>query len=899
MGKRGYFYTNLCKLLNLDQRLYNAPASNNYIQTQAKLEEKAYQFDKIFNSKSSQEEVFEQLQISYLVKKVIEGFNSTIFVYGQTGSGKTYTMEGYEYTIAEEFYQNPAIQPIITDDQNIGIAIRTIREFFKQREKIKGHLRDRFNFYVSFFQIYNEKVYDLLNFENTDKSPSQTVSSHKMNHASSRSHCIFSIQVDQASQPYDEEGDNSNYQVLTSSKMFLVDLAGSERISLLGQTDKVSQKETIGINKSLMILRKCIGALESNTQSQKDTKHIPYRESRLTQVLKQSLGGNSYCLMIACISPSDKNYDENIQTLNYAMKTNNIRNTPVRNLDQSQLLKLQMQTRNQQQQLAQKSVNNRRLQHNRDKSQTSVTSQRDNLNSSFYKLPSFDYLGQGNTVNQRNQNYQNLIQKQQSNNTQNNDTKSRYNQRSIIKEIQLAIENGGQLSSTTINLLQQLLEKNKQMKNLKDSLDQTQNNTGVINEYEQQMKQLKNENMDLRMKLTKSYKQNSLLKQANSNIDTDDQQQLQMEINDRRINSSEIQNYYSQLPLLSKSLIDSQEQSKSNKSQFSIKKQTLIKLSKTPGISSTKHELNNNDYRMSQGLSKIQREYLSSKKLQNPKDFQQFQELQDQIKKNSDEIRSLRNYLKSSLNKTQENIPQLSLSDTRESQSATRQDPMFADYSPAKSKIDLKKIKIASRNKPDQLDQTKTQQFSSFIQNQSFYGQIGEFGSRKTFDNTSLLRNQLNKQPPIFYIANMPIGAKSLFFKNYNLNLNQIDSRQTHHQWQQFQDQTNQNQQQNGNQSNLQNESHFKQPRQSVNISKQSNQIQSNDINKQANNQQKEFDLGLLKDYDPYRIHSGPVLVNQNQQKNIKQENIKDSEGLLMKASKNIKSKINEDFQTR
>ena len=155
-----------------------------------------------------------------------------------------------------------------------------------------------------------------------------------MNHASSRSHCIFSIQVDQMS----EEGlleierlGAASMPPLSSSKMFLVDLAGSEKISLIGDLDKQSQRETIQINKSLMVLRKCIGAL-ANDSSSKNT-HVPYRECKLTSILKQSLGGNSYCLMIACVSPSDANYDESVQTLNYALKTNNIKNRPCHNND--------------------------------------------------------------------------------------------------------------------------------------------------------------------------------------------------------------------------------------------------------------------------------------------------------------------------------------------------------------------------------------------------------------------------------------------------------------------------------------------------------------------------------------------------------------------------------------
>ena len=111
--------------------------------------------------------------------------------------------------------------------------------------------------------------------------------------------------------------------------MMLVDLAGSERISVLDNMEnKQMASETIGINKSLMTLRKVINALSArqNDKSGQKAFHVPYRDSKLTSLLKQSLGGNSYCLMIACLSPSDDNYEENLSTLMYARKTSGIKN---------------------------------------------------------------------------------------------------------------------------------------------------------------------------------------------------------------------------------------------------------------------------------------------------------------------------------------------------------------------------------------------------------------------------------------------------------------------------------------------------------------------------------------------------------------------------------------------
>ena len=115
--------------------------------------------------------------------------------------------------------------------------------------------------------------------------------------------------------------------------MMLVDLAGSERLSYLDKNltseDKTMQKETIGINKSLMTLRKVINALIAKQKPQINTTsdyYVPYRESKLTALLKQSLGGNCLCLFIACLSPSDDSYDENLSTLQYATRVSGIEN---------------------------------------------------------------------------------------------------------------------------------------------------------------------------------------------------------------------------------------------------------------------------------------------------------------------------------------------------------------------------------------------------------------------------------------------------------------------------------------------------------------------------------------------------------------------------------------------
>lgn len=149
------------------------------------------------------------------------------------------------------------------------------------------------------------------------------VASHQMNSASSRSHCIFSIKI--------EVMDHNNTDDVIVSKLQLVDLAGSERTSLTGNVG-VAQKESVDINQSLLCLRKVIQGLADQSKTKKHI-HIPYRESKLTSLLKQSLGGNSYTLMIACLAPNDKYIEENISTLNYATKASSIKLQPKKNED--------------------------------------------------------------------------------------------------------------------------------------------------------------------------------------------------------------------------------------------------------------------------------------------------------------------------------------------------------------------------------------------------------------------------------------------------------------------------------------------------------------------------------------------------------------------------------------
>ncbi|KAL4471134.1 hypothetical protein ABPG72_019076 [Tetrahymena utriculariae] len=350
--------------------------------------ERCYQFTKIITQNQSQKQCFDDTKLSEMVNRVVEvsfnqvqsnicynnisqlilshkilmmqGFHSTVFAYGQTGSGKTFTMEGITYENSGKGLK-PQIEPEAVRNENMGIIPRTIISTFETIKKY-SRLKNRiYKVYLSYLQIYNEKIYDLLNPESSKRLrirwskkdqfsvenlfvfecqnanealelfykgiKNKFMATHRLNTQSSRSHCILTLRVDSMTA---EDPDNT-----ISSKMQLVDLAGSERASQSG-VEGQNLKEAIEINKSLFTLRQVISALAEYFQDQNQKKEmpfVPYRDSKLTCLLKQSIGGNSYCLMIACLSPCDEYFDENISTLNYATQAGFITNQPVRNED--------------------------------------------------------------------------------------------------------------------------------------------------------------------------------------------------------------------------------------------------------------------------------------------------------------------------------------------------------------------------------------------------------------------------------------------------------------------------------------------------------------------------------------------------------------------------------------
>ena len=287
-----------------------------------------YTFDYIFGMNSTQEEVYEIAAVPS-IESLVEGYNSTIFAYGQTGTGKTYTMEGFTYD-----YSSP----------KKGLIPRAIEDIFKY---IENNLNSDTTFIIriTYLQIYNESIDDLLKSEKKHlsiresqkkglyveglsewaiRSPNdiyallergeqcRTKASTKMNDVSSRSHAVFTIILEQMKI-------SNGKKRFKSGKLNMVDLAGSERIKITGATGK-QLDESRRINKSLSALGNVINALTDSK-----TKHIPYRDSKLTRLLQNSLGGNCKTSMIAMISPYDGSYNESISTLNFAKRAKTIR----------------------------------------------------------------------------------------------------------------------------------------------------------------------------------------------------------------------------------------------------------------------------------------------------------------------------------------------------------------------------------------------------------------------------------------------------------------------------------------------------------------------------------------------------------------------------------------------
>ena len=330
---------------------------------------KSFTYDHVFSKYSAQREVYQE-SVKPLISTLFQGYNATVLAYGQTGSGKTYSM-GLNHALLSN-----AIESLIDErqgygdlDAEVGLIPRVLSGVFKKIADERARSRDvTFTVKVSFLEVYNEEIKDLLRErpasetqarvkESLDIREKNNVISVRnlseisvtsalsvltllkqvcslrvarctaMNEESSRSHAIFTITLEQAKR--------GEYELIRS-KFHLVDLAGSE------QQKKTKAcgprfRESIKINLGLFALGNVISQL-----GKKFVGHVPYRESKLTRLLQDSLGGNSHTVMLACVSPAASSIRETKNTLRFASRVKKIKNKPVVNIDPKEELIIEL-----------------------------------------------------------------------------------------------------------------------------------------------------------------------------------------------------------------------------------------------------------------------------------------------------------------------------------------------------------------------------------------------------------------------------------------------------------------------------------------------------------------------------------------------------------------------------
>eukprot|EP00038_Savillea_parva_P031411 m.86153 g.86153 ORF g.86153 m.86153 type:complete len:1042 (-) comp9657_c1_seq2:69-3194(-) len=291
--------------------------------------EKRYAFDHAFGPEASQTEVYET-SCKFLLRGVLEGYNATVFAYGPTGAGKTFTMTGSE--------------------SDPGIMTRSISDLFRLMNEDTDNVQ--YSVAINYVEIYNECIRDLLvrgspdldlredsdgnsvvcgvNWVEIEKADQisrllregnlrRTQEATRANMASSRSHAILEVRVQRSSK---SAGD----QTVQTGRLHMIDLAGSERAASTGNHGQ-RMVEGQHINRSLLALGNCINALGSGGNQ----KYVNFRDSKLTRILKESLGGNCRTVMIACASPASIHFEETYNTMNYANRAKNIKTAAVKN----------------------------------------------------------------------------------------------------------------------------------------------------------------------------------------------------------------------------------------------------------------------------------------------------------------------------------------------------------------------------------------------------------------------------------------------------------------------------------------------------------------------------------------------------------------------------------------
>ncbi|KAG0357794.1 kinesin-like protein Klp5 [Podila minutissima] len=306
------------------------------VQAYRRFKDMRYAFDRVFHEDAQQEEVFENTT-KHLIDGVLDGYNGTLFAYGATGCGKTHTISGTPekpgiiFLTMQELYERMQEQ---ADEKTIEISLsylevynETIRDLLIPTSQdgpkpATLHLREDSSKKISIAGLSEhhpkdmDALMDLVFMGNANRTMSPT----EANATSSRSHAVLQINICQRLKTADVSED------FTVATLSLIDLAGSERAS--ATKNRGSRLiEGANINKSLLALGNCINALCDN----KPKAHIPYRDSKLTRLLKFSLGGNCKTVMIACVSPSSQHYEETHNTLKYANRAKNIKTKVTKN----------------------------------------------------------------------------------------------------------------------------------------------------------------------------------------------------------------------------------------------------------------------------------------------------------------------------------------------------------------------------------------------------------------------------------------------------------------------------------------------------------------------------------------------------------------------------------------
>ena len=315
---------------------------------------RTFRFEAVLHPGVSQAEVMTKCGVRHLLDAVLSGFTATVLAYGQTGSGKTFTMSGREDADTEALAGELDETGLAADD---GLILRSLAYLYarmaqQQQQGGPEGGAPKFRVKASYLEIYNEAVFDLLEPEDSGEQlqvrwdgtafhvPSarrvacdslddalqviavgarnRRVGSHELNKDSSRSHALCSLYV---------ESKRPGVPGVTQGKVSFVDLAGSERLKA-SKSAGIMQTETGSINRSLMALGKVISAL-SEHGGRAGAGHVPYRDSKLTKLLMDSLGGSSLALMVACCSPSSAAVEETLSTLTYATRAKNIVNAPI------------------------------------------------------------------------------------------------------------------------------------------------------------------------------------------------------------------------------------------------------------------------------------------------------------------------------------------------------------------------------------------------------------------------------------------------------------------------------------------------------------------------------------------------------------------------------------------